>query len=571
MCYRVSHICETAETTCHMKKLLPLFFVICLSLLTIRGLWTDGYFPMHDDTQVSRVIVMGRALKEGQFPVRWVSDLGYGYGYPIYNFYGPLPYYAGGALYALGVPALLATKIMFSVGIILPAVLLYIVLASGVGWQTALLGSLLYVFAPYHAVQIYVRGAVGEYWILMFWPLIVYGFWGLSHARQRFSRIAIGAIGMSGAVLSHTLLGYVTVLFCVAGAAAYWGYSIVAKKFDRAVAFGTLALIVLGLGLSSFFWAPAALEMSYTSVAGQVSATADYRDHFVCVGQLWSSLWGFGGSVPGCLDGMSFVLGKLHVALAVAGLAVWFTGRREKGKHVVLTGLVLAAVSVFFMTQYAQFAWATLPGFAFLQYPWRFLAVAAFGLSLLGSLTVEGIKKPVIKAVCTTFFVLLLVLGNSKWFTPQYTYEKDTGAFETASDLRWRASRISDEYLPPGIIRPTEESQVIFDTIRKRDGLAVTGITDTATHMRMAVETTQSASIVLNAAYFPGWQYTVNNREVQPEVQNGLPVIQIAAGVSVIDARFTDTPVRTVANIVSMITLLIVGGMYYDGKRKTKR
>lgn len=553
-----------------MKKLLPLFFVVCLSLLTIRSLWTDGYFPMHDDTQVARVIAMGRALKEGQFPVRWVSDLGYGYGYPIFNFYGPLPYYAGGVLYALGIPALVATKIMFSAGIILPAVLLYAALVSSVGWQAAVLGSLLYVFAPYHAVQIYVRGAVGEYWILMFWPLIVYGFLGLSQKQKRFGRIVIGGIGVSGAILSHTLLGYVTVLFCVAGVAAYWGYLLVTKQFDRSLALGSIALVMLGLGLSSFFWIPAVSEMSYTSVAGQVSATADYRDHFVCIGQLWSSLWGFGGSAPGCLDGMSFVLGKLHLMLAALGLVAWRIGRREKEKDVLLVGLVLTLVSVFFMTKYAQFAWLTLPGFAFLQYPWRFLAVAGFGLSFLGSLSVVSIKKPVLKTVFTALLVSALVVGNTKWFTPQYTYEKDSDAFETASDLRWRASKISDEYLPPDVIRPAEESQAIFDTIRGRDGLAVTGITDTAAHMRMSVETTESASIVLNTAYFPGWKYTVNDRGVLPEVQSGLPVIPVAAGVSVIDARFTDTPVRTAANIVSIVTLLIVGGIYYDGKRKAK-
>jgi uncharacterized membrane protein len=554
-----------------MKKLLPLVFVICLSLFAVRPLWTDGYFPMHDDTQVSRVIAMGRSLKEGQFPVRWVSDLGYGYGYPIFNFYGPLPYYAGGALYALGLPALLATKIMFSMGILLSAIFLYGVLVSIVGWQAAVLGSLLYMFAPYHAAQVYVRGAVGEYWILMFWPLIMYGFWGLSHPRQRFIRIIIGSMGLGGAILSHTLLGYVTVLFCVAGVVFYWGYRALTRQFDKSIAFFQLALIFLGLGISSFFWLPAVVEMGYTSVAGQVSATADYRDHFVCFGQLWSSLWGFGGSAPGCLDGMSFVLGKLHLLLAVTGVVAWFMGIREKGKHIGSVGLALFIISVFFMTEISQVVWSYVPGFAYLQYPWRFLAVASLGLSLLGSLSVETAKKPAIKTVLTLLCVLVLMLGNVKWFFPQYTYEKDSEAFETASDLRWRVSKISDEYLPPGIVRPTEESEAIFDTIRVQDGLTVTSITDTATHMRLTVETTASASIVVNTAYFPGWKYAVNNRDVLPEIQNGLPVLSILAGTSVIDARFTDTPVRIFANIITAITLVILGGIYYDGKRKAKR
>ena len=86
-----------------MKFRIGLIIVVILSFFMIKPLWVNGYFPMHDDTQVARVVEMGRALRAGQFPVRWVSDLGYGYGYPIYNFYGPLPYYAGGALQAMGV------------------------------------------------------------------------------------------------------------------------------------------------------------------------------------------------------------------------------------------------------------------------------------------------------------------------------------------------------------------------------------------------------------------------------------------------------------------------------------
>src|SRR3989344_3800547 len=138
-----------------MKRLLPLIIIFCVSFIAIRPIISSGYFPMHDDTQVSRVITMGRALSEGQFPVRMVSDLGFGYGYPVFNFYGPLPYYFGGVIYALGVPALLATKLMFSVGIILPAILLYAVISGVLGVPAAVVSSLLYLFAPYHAVQIY--------------------------------------------------------------------------------------------------------------------------------------------------------------------------------------------------------------------------------------------------------------------------------------------------------------------------------------------------------------------------------------------------------------------------------
>src|SRR3989344_866098 len=142
-----------------MKRFFYVLVIVLLSYFAIKPLFISGFFPMHDDTQVGRVVAMGKALSAGQFPVRWVADLGYGYGYPIFNFYGPLPYYFGGMLYAFGVPALVATKMMFGVGAIAPALTLYLAM-SGLGWQAALVSALLTQYSPYHAVQIYVRGAV---------------------------------------------------------------------------------------------------------------------------------------------------------------------------------------------------------------------------------------------------------------------------------------------------------------------------------------------------------------------------------------------------------------------------
>ena len=112
------------------KHFFSLLFLLILSFWSWKPLLGSGFFPMHDDTQGARVVEMGRALRFGQFPVRWVSNLGYGYGYPIYNFYGPLPYYVGGFFYAAGVDGLIATKIMMWIGIILLGFTLYFSVTS---------------------------------------------------------------------------------------------------------------------------------------------------------------------------------------------------------------------------------------------------------------------------------------------------------------------------------------------------------------------------------------------------------------------------------------------------------
>ncbi len=95
-----------------LKLIFPIIVVVALSYFAIKPLFIPGFFPIHDDTQVARVFEMSKSLKDGMFPVRWVSDLGYGYGYPIFNFYAPLAYYVGALFQLVGFNALAATKIM---------------------------------------------------------------------------------------------------------------------------------------------------------------------------------------------------------------------------------------------------------------------------------------------------------------------------------------------------------------------------------------------------------------------------------------------------------------------------
>ena len=108
-----------------LKKYWGLVFVVLFSLFSILPFLSQGFFPMHDDTQVVRVYEMGKSLKDGMFPVRWVTDLGYGYGYPIFNFYAPLAYYVGGFFNVLGIDALVSTKAMMVLGIVFSGIFMY--------------------------------------------------------------------------------------------------------------------------------------------------------------------------------------------------------------------------------------------------------------------------------------------------------------------------------------------------------------------------------------------------------------------------------------------------------------
>src|SRR5579883_3340056 len=183
-----------------IRNYFPILFVILISLGAIFPLFHSGFFPMHDDTQVARVYEMAKSLRDGMFPVRWVQDLGYGYGYPIFNFYAPLAYYVGGMI-ALFADALFAAKVMIFFGVVLSGITMYLLGKALWGQWGGIFSAILYVYAPYHAVDLYVRGDIAELWAYVFFPLALLGIWFL-YKNILVKGIIVGSLGFAGVILS---------------------------------------------------------------------------------------------------------------------------------------------------------------------------------------------------------------------------------------------------------------------------------------------------------------------------------------------------------------------------------
>ena len=92
---------------------------------------------------------MGREFKLG---LR-ASDLGVLY---------PLPSYIASFFHFVGFSLVDSVKIVFGLGMILSLAFMYLWLSSFLGEIPAVLGAILYTYAPYRFVDLYVRGDIGE-------------------------------------------------------------------------------------------------------------------------------------------------------------------------------------------------------------------------------------------------------------------------------------------------------------------------------------------------------------------------------------------------------------------------
>src|SRR3989337_2467079 len=160
-----------------MKTNLLLLLVIFLfSVFLSLPIVKLGLYQMHDDQQVARLYLFYKAAKEGQFPVRWVDELGFGFGYPLFVFYPPLVYMLGEVFHLLGFGFIDSVKLVFFFSIFLSGVGMYVLIKEVWGKLAGLTAALFYMVLPYRALDIYVRGALAEAFSFVWLPLILWSY-----------------------------------------------------------------------------------------------------------------------------------------------------------------------------------------------------------------------------------------------------------------------------------------------------------------------------------------------------------------------------------------------------------
>lgn len=586
------------------KKAIPLIIII-LSFWAVKPFFSSGFFPIHDDTQVARVFEMKQSLGDGMFPVRWVSDLGYNYGYPIFNFYAPLAYYIGGVFNLVGADSLVATKLMMVVGILLSGLFMYFLAKEFWGDYGGIVAALLYIYAPYHALDIYVRGDVAEFYAYAFIPLVFLSiykifklinnlhheseqdiklkFFSLKlHLKVRSSIwmwVSVCALAYAAVVLSHNLTAMMVTPFVLAAGIIFYILLYFRKK--AALAYFILLGLLLGVLLSAFYWMPTLSEMHYTNVISQIGGGSNYKDHFVCLPQLWESQWGFAGSAPGCVDGFSFRIGKLHILLSLFSLvALWFLWKINRAKFAfVLFGILSSIFSVFLTLDYSKFIWSVISPMDFFQFPWRFLIMISFFISFLSGSVLWILERKMIHHYISRsiYFAILCILVviiiwfNTKLFIPQKNFKIAAKDYVNFYNLTWTTSAISDEYMPQFFRKPTNSTlvpkqkiSVINNSVKLSDYSAKTQRIDSE------VSTSMQTVVRFAIAYFPAWHIFIDGNQSEFTVLRSGLQVAVPAGKHKISAIFIQTPIEKLANAISVVGVLVIFiGIISTGKEKS--
>ena len=390
-----------------MKNFLAVLLIFWGSVLISIPLTKPGLHQIHDDQQIARLYLLDQSLKSGQFPVRWVDGLGFGFGYPLFIFYPPLVYYIGEIYHLVGFGFIDSIKLVFATSIFASGIAMYIFTKELWGKIPALTTAAFYMFLPYRALDIYVRGALAESFSFVWLPIVFWAFYRLC-MEQKIIYSALAGLLLSLLMITHNLIFLpFTLLLPI-----YLLFLLIKSQNKKLFFLYTLFSILIAFMLSAFFWIPALFEKKFTIVDDLLIINlANYNLHFVYPQQLWNWTWGFGGSTVGLADGISFKIGKLHVLISIVAIIISIAhllkNRSQKlstfNYQLSTVFFFILAVSAIMTTAYSKFIWDLFPPLGYLQFPWRFLTFIGLCTSIMAGYFIYILRLPIFKLIGAVF------------------------------------------------------------------------------------------------------------------------------------------------------------------------
>jgi hypothetical protein len=543
-----------------------------MALLAGLPLFQFKVMSGHDALEyLPRAVEFARGLEAGQLFPRWAPDLSAGFGQPFFNFNPPLFYYLSALFHGLGFSFVAAQNLTCFALLCLAGLGMYLLAGEIFGPRGGLVSAVAYLFAPYLLVTLYVRHALADFSAFAFIPLALWGLYRF--ARQgRYAFLLIGALSVALLLLSSNPVA----LIALPALLLFLGWLAYADRSWRALPRG-LWCLTLGVGLSAFFWLPALAERGFVHLSRLTEGYLSYRHHFVYLHQLVDSPWGYGLSLPGSGDEMSFAIGPIHLLLAGAALLLirrfWRAVRYSryaqdaprslsKGGPLIPFFLALLLLAPFFASRQALFLWERLPLLQYLEFPWRFLSLAAVSSALVcGSpfLFVAPERDRLAAGLMGVLIVGLFLFGfpHARPETFHEVQEADYGPQAIAT--RGIAVTTAREYEPIWVRERPQTPAAEPVTLLAGEG-RVLSVRLSPIYHEFYVEIREEARLRVNTFYFPGWTLYVDGAERPVDHSNSLGVMEFSLeqGEHLVQVLFADTPVRRWATRLSILALFLL-------------
>jgi hypothetical protein len=528
----------------------------------------DGYLHL------LRVVEVDQCWRDGMFYPRWAPDMAFGYGYPIFNYFAPLLYHVTELVHVAGLGFESAFKLVLIGCLVLGAWGTYAITKDLLGSKAGILAAAAYCYSPFALREIYVRGGYAQLLAVSLMPAALWSFHRLM-SRDSPVYVVTSTFLLGALLISHNI----SALFFLPFLVLFVIWIICTLRRWRKVRVVILVL-VLSFALASIFLLPALAEKPLVKLNRSMEGYLDFRQHFLTVGEILSP-----SAVPdsSSLDPIWLHnLGTAHLPLLALGLLAMAVGPLSGRQRMQAAFFVVMLLVCIFMTLPPSTPiWEHVPLLAFAQFPWRVLDLSVPASALLVGMSVHlwsrlpGRRTATILVKLSVLFTVVAAFVHLYVQWPHESKEQLSSADVVVHELRTGilGTTSASECLPTWVVEEPESSPLVeqylsstplskLNTDTLPSSAQAELIEHTVVSDRYRVHAPEPIRVRFNTFYFPGWQASVDGTPVaiSPSYPEGLITFEVPAGEHDVLVRFTDTPVRTVANLVSGGTLLFMAG-----------
>lgn len=550
------------------KKIDFLVILILISILPLVSIFRIGTYESGDLTLHSIFLQsFFENLKNGILIPQWAGGLCGGQGCPVFIFEYVSPFYIGSIFHAVGFSYLDSIKLFLAFSFILSAFTMYIFLEDELEPFPAFTGSLLYLFAPIHLIEMHFRVSVGTHAAFIFIPL------AFLFAKKSLTGnpyfIILGSLNFFLLILSHSSIAFMTL-------PASFIYAFARKKRLNNLIYPFISFI-LGFGISAYYVIPALLELKYTWYSQTIKSIDDFKPLLEYV----FSPARFGFLFQGNNGEIRLIIGYAHIVALLFSIYLFFKHKfSKKNKNTIIFFLIYFSTCFLLMLSFTKIIWDNIFFLRSFVLPWRMLVPIAFITSYLGASITSYLGKKTATIFCIfIIFSTILNWGNRKMvpIDPQ-AYEKHwslyTEYFEPSNFLYSSRYKQRVGEIPKLVLnRPISHLEIIEGTGSIKE------TTRTQSEHEYLINAQTNLYLSENTYYFPGWKIYANEKEIPINIKDkkrfGTLTFSLESGLYILNAKFQDTQARKIGKLISLISffitiLLIFPTLFPKIRSKTK-
>ena len=541
------------------KNLINILIIFTIAIIISLPMLNKHLYVYYDDgiQHIARSYGTFNAIKTGSFIGNVIPSFANNFGYSWNLFYGMLTT-VGIMFFKLITGSYIAGYKAFNFTcLFLSGITMYFFVKKvSENTNVALLAGVLYMIAPYHLTDLYVRNATGEFASFVFIPVVFSGLYSILNRKKHDWLLCLGSVGL---LLTHNITCLYTAIF------AFVYILINFKELKNKEVLTKLGTnIILIIVISSCYLVPmleAKLQVNYRVYEdGVMSNLENITNQRLSIRKLF---------VTRSEDGFVFELGPYMIIMLAFSIMTIRSLKNEYRKD-YLFFFICGIITMIMTTKI--FPWGIMPKtLRLIQFPWRLLEFTSFFFALVAAVNMGAvikkfsIKDSLIIIVIATIYIIALkgyVVYSQEDLNPIENIElgKITGM-----ENECIAGMGRGEYLPQKAYDNRFYIATREDRVYAIQGKAVVENEEkNGTNLIAKIKTfDEETKLELPYIYYPGYEITLDGMHVKGfETENGMLGIKLNTNEStILEVKYSG--IGTAKGSYSLSIIGVIGLVFY--------